>query len=470
MIRRLVAWLDRRLGGTSFTRKALDKIFPDHWSFMLGEVALYCLVVLIGTGTYLALFFHPGPDDVVYHGSYAPLDGVVMSEAYRSTIRTSFDVPSGLLFRQVHHWAALLFLFAIVLHVCRIYFTGAYRRPREINWVIGVTMLILAILNGFTGYSLPDDLLSGTGLRIAHSIVVSIPLVGQWIASLLFGGEYPGPEISTRLFVTHVMLVPGLLVALVGAHLAVLWRQKHTQFPGQGRRNDNVVGSRLWPTYAVRSLGLLFLVTGTTFLLGALAQINPVWLYGPYDPAAVSTAAQPDWYMGWIEGALRLMPPLRLHVFGYRVPELLVPAVLLPAATFVGLYLWPWIDKLLTRDRAEHHLVQRPRDHPVRTAFGAAVLTFYVVLVVGGGQDVLAQLLDWRLEALTWALRALLVAGPVLAALVTYRLCRDLADDVPLDEYTSGGEAPIGPTELPAGDASLTERAADDRAPAGAPR
>ena len=178
-----------------------------------------------------------------------------MSEAFRSTVRLSFDVRAGLVFRQMHHWAALIFVAAIVAHLCRIFFTGAFRRPRELNWIIGVTLLVLVIFNGFSGYSLPDDLLSGTGLRIAYSIALAVPVVGTWIAFLLFGGEFPAPDILSRLFVLHVLFVPAAIVGLLGAHLAILWRQKHTQFPGPGRTEDNIVGSRLWPTYAARSVG-----------------------------------------------------------------------------------------------------------------------------------------------------------------------------------------------------------------------
>jgi ubiquinol-cytochrome c reductase cytochrome b subunit len=447
MIRRILEWTNRRVGGTSFTRKTLNKVFPDHWSFMLGEVALYCLVVLVGTGTYLALLFHPGPNDVVYDGRYGPLVGIHMSEAYESTVRLSFDVRAGLLIRQVHHWAALVFIFAVLMHLCRVYFTGAYRRPREINWFVGLTMLILAMFNGFTGYSLPDDLLSGTGLRIAHSILVSIPFVGNWLAFLMFGGEFPGRQISERLFVTHVLLVPGLLIGLVIVHLAIVWRQKHTQFPGVGRRDDNVVGSRLWPTYMVRSIGLLLLVAGALFIVGALFQINPIWLFGPYQPSEVSTAAQPDWYMGWIEGALRLAPAIRWRFLGYRAPELLLPAVVLPVVTFAALYLWPAIDARLTGDREEHHLLQRPRDHPVRTSFGVAVLAFYLVLFIGGGQDVIAQQIDVRIDAVTWTLRGLLVVLPLVSAAVAYKMCLDLGREQSFDEFASGGEPPVGPTD-----------------------
>src|SRR5205085_3495787 len=277
---RLGRWFDDRLGAAHFARTALDKIFPDHWSFMLGEVALYCFVVLVVTGIYLTFFFNPSAHEVIYHGRYAPLRGLRMSEAYRSTIRLSFDVRAGLVFRQIHHWAALVFVAAIVTHLCRIFFTGAFRRPRELNWIVGVSLLVLAIANGFTGYSLADGLLSGTGLRIANSIVLAVPLLGTWLAFLFFGGEFPADALEPRLFVLHVMIVPALIIALLSVHLAVLWRQKHTQFKGPGRTEHNIMGSYLWPTYAARSLGLLAGVFGLIALLGGVAQINPIWLYG----------------------------------------------------------------------------------------------------------------------------------------------------------------------------------------------
>ena len=425
MIARLGRFVDERLRLTHFARSALNKVFPDHWSFMLGEVALYSFVVLVLTGVYLTFFFNASNQDVVYHGRYAPLNGLHMSEAYRSTIHLSFDVRAGLVFRQIHHWAALVFIAAIVTHLCRIFFTGAFRRPRELNWMVGVSLLILAIFNGFSGYSLPDDLLSGTGLRIAFSIALAVPVVGTWAAFLLFGGEFPGSVIS-RLFVIHIMVVPALIVVLLSVHLAVLWRQKHTQFAGPGKTEGNVVGSYLWPTYAARSIGLFAAVFGVLCALGGLAQINPVWLYGPFQAPAVSTAAQPDWYMGWLEGALRLFPGIRLHVFGYPISELFWPAVLLPGITFGLLFMWPFIEARITGDRGEHHLLDRPRDRPVRTAVGAGVLTFYVVLTVAGGQDILAQKLGVSIPPVTWTLRVLVLTLPLAVALLAHRLCRDL--------------------------------------------
>jgi ubiquinol-cytochrome c reductase cytochrome b subunit len=426
MIERTFKWFDDRLGVAHFTRSALDKIFPDNWSFMLGEIALYCFLVLILTGTYLSFFFSPSAKEVVYNGSYVPLKGLHMSEAFNSTVRISFDVRAGLVFRQMHHWAALIFTGAIVVHLCRVFFTGAFRRPREVNWVIGMTLLVLVMFNGFSGYSLPDDLLSGTGLRIGYSIALAVPVVGTWAAFLLFGGEFPSPDILSRLFVLHVLIIPALIAGLLGAHMAILWRQKHTQYPGPGRTETNIVGSRLWPTYAARSVGLLAGVFAVIALLGGLAQVNPIWLYGPFQPSAVSTASQPDWYMGWLEGALRLAPNWRFHVFGYTISEVFLPAVVLPGITFGLLYLWPFIERRVTGDTAEHQLLDRPREHPARTAIGVGALVFYFVLFAAGSQDIGAQKFATAIPTITVVFQVLLVVLPVLAVLITRKLCHDL--------------------------------------------
>jgi ubiquinol-cytochrome c reductase cytochrome b subunit len=449
MSRRLARAVDQRLGTSRAARSAVDKVFPDHWSFMIGEVALYALLVLIATGTFLTFFFQASSSDVVYHGSYRALRGTHMSESYRSTVRLSYDVRAGLVIRQMHHWAALIFLGAIVCHLCRIFFTGAFRKPRDVNWLIGLTLLVLGLANGFTGYSLPDDLLSGTGLRVAYSIATSVPVVGPWLASLFFGGPSVGPGTTGRLYIIHVLLVPGLILALLGAHLAILWRQKHAQFAGRGREERNVVGSRLWPTYALRSVSLLFVVASVIALLGGLAQINPVWLYGPYRPASVSTAAQPDWYLGWTEGALRLMPAVRLHVFGYRMPEVFLPGVVMPGLTFALLYAWPFLEARLRRDHDEHHLLDRPRDRPWRTSLGTAVLSFYVLLFVAGAQDIWATLLHVPVITVRNVLRVVVLVAPVLVALVTAKVCRDLRRHVPADEFAASGDAPIGRNEVP---------------------
>ena len=426
MIRHLVLWLDDRLGVASFARQALRKAFPDHWAFMLGEIALYCFLLLVLTGTFLTFFFTASGQDVVYHGPYAPLDGRRMSAAYASVLHLSFEVRAGLVMRQIHHWAALVFVAAIVVHVLRVFFTGAFRRPREINWIVGTSLLLLAMAEGFTGYSLPDDLLSGTGIRIAYSVALSIPVVGTWLAFLFFGGEFPTAIVIGRLLVIHIMMLPGLLIAAISVHLAIVWHQKHTQFRGPGRAETNVVGSPLWPTYAMKSVGLAFLIFAILALLGGMVQINPVWLYGPYTPTTATSPAQPDWYIGWLEGMLRLLPSWDIRVFGHTIPGPFVPGVLLPTVFFAALFLWPFIEHRITGDNAPHHLLDRSRDVPWRSGVGAAVLTFAIVLTLGGSNDVLARFFGIPVEWITDALRAGLAVLPAAVGFATYAVCRDL--------------------------------------------
>jgi ubiquinol-cytochrome c reductase cytochrome b subunit len=420
-------WLDERLGTASFARNALRKVYPDHWSFLLGEIALFCLVVLVFTGVFLTFFYVPDTrGTTVYQGPYVPLRGQQVSDAYNSVLRLSFQVRAGLLMRQTHHWAALVFVAAIVVHLCRIFFTGAFRRPRELNWIIGISLLFLGMAEGFTGYSLPDDLLSGVGLRIFDSVVLAIPVVGTWIASLGFGGEFPAPEMISRLFVFHVMLLPAILIAGVAVHIGILVLQKHTQYPGTGRTERNVVGKRFWPEQTFKSVSLLLLTAGTLAGLGGLFQINPVWQYGPYNPANVSSPAQPDWYIGFLDGALRLGPPWSFKLFGYTISEVFWPAILFPAVAFGILILWPWIERRFTRDYAEHHLLNRPRDVPLRTAVGMAGLTVFFVCFLEGGNDILAVLLNVSVEAITRILQYAFVLGPLVAGLITYLVCRSL--------------------------------------------
>ncbi len=424
---RTARWFDDRLGASRFVRSTLDKIFPDHWSFMLGEIALYSFVVLLVTGAYLTFFYVPSLRDVVYNGRYAPLRGLHMSEAYRSTIDLSFQVRAGLVMRQVHHWAAVVFIGAMVVHLARVFFTGAFRRPRELNWVVGIIMLILGIVNGFAGYSLPDDLLSGSGLRVAYSILESIPVGGTWLAFLIFGGPYPSESILSRLYVVHILLIPAVLVGLVGAHLAIMWHQKHTQFKGRGRTEENVVGVPMWPTFAAKSTGFMLVNAAVLSALGGLAQINPVWLYGPYQPAQVSSASQPDWYMGWLDGALRIFPNWEVHALGHSIGNVFFPGVLLPGITFGLLTAWPWLEARRSGDRATHHLLDRPRDAPVRTAMGVAAIVFYTVLFAAGGTDVLAVTVNVSENFIIWAARIAVLVLPPVSGLVTWRLCKELS-------------------------------------------
>lgn len=420
-----IEWVDDRLGTAKFTRKSLNKIFPDHWSFMLGEIAMYSFFILLGTGVFLTLFFNPSMATTVYHGSYTPLDGHTMSQAYASTLNLSFNVRAGLVMRQMHHWAANVFIAAIVVHLLRVFFTGAFRKPREINWVIGSILLILAIVEGFLGYSLPDDLISGTGIRIAYSIILSVPVVGSYIASFLFGGQYPGHVIIPRFYSIHILLIPALMAGLLGAHLAIMWHQKHTQFKGKGRTEKNVVGVAMWPAYALQAGGFFFLTAAVIAALGGLFQINPIWLYGPYVPYKVSYAVQPDWYMGWLDGALRLFPSWEITGFGHMIPTIFFPAVLLPGVTFTLLMAWPWIERRFTKDDEYHNLLDNPRDNTWRTTIGVAVLTFYMVLFFASSTDVLANFFNVSLNLVLWSFRVAVFVIPVITAVIAHKITKE---------------------------------------------
>jgi ubiquinol-cytochrome c reductase cytochrome b subunit len=414
---------DQRYHPAAGLRKQFNKVFPTHWSFMLGEIALYSFIVLLLSGTYLAIFFDPSMVEVTYNGPFENLRGIHMSRAFESSLQISFDVRGGLFVRQVHHWAALIFVAAMVVHMFRTFFTGAFRKPREANWVIGVLLLFLGFFAGFTGYSLPDDLLSGTGLRIASGFTLAVPVIGTWTQWALFGGEFPGTEIIPRLYIVHVLLIPGILLALIAVHVGLVWYQKHTQFPGPGRTEGNVVGVRILPAFAAKG-GAFFAVTvGVIAMMGGLFQINPIWNFGPYNPAHISAGSQPDWYVLFTEGMLRIFPPWDIHLGDYNIPPAFwaSPAFLPVLYVLAGIY--PWVEKRFTKDNALHNLLQRPRDAPVRTALGAMAISFYTVLVLSGSNDIIAYFFDVSLNATTWAGRIGVLVVPPIAYYVTYRIC-----------------------------------------------
>ncbi|NNH74164.1 cytochrome bc complex cytochrome b subunit [Nocardia uniformis] len=417
---------DERYQAAAFLKRSINKVFPTHWSFLLGEIALYSFIILILSGVYLTLFFDPSMTEVVYNGSYQPLRGVTMSRAYESTLEISFDVRGGLFVRQVHHWAALLFVAAMIVHLSRIFFTGAFRKPREANWVIGSLLLILATFEGFFGYSLPDDLLSGTGLRAAFSgITMGTPVVGTWLHWLMFGGDFPGNIIIPRLYIAHVLLFPGIMIVLVVAHIGLVWYQKHTQYPAPGRTEHNVVGTRIVPVFSLDQGAFFAFNLAVLSIMGGLLQINPVWNLGPYNPSQVSAGTQPDFYLMWTDGFLRLFPAWELYIFGHTVPGSFSVALLMPLI-FTMLITYPWIEKRLSGDRVHHNLLQRPRDVPTRTAIGAMSLTFYIVLTLACVNDIIALQFDISLNATTWIFRIGLLLAPPLAYYIAYRLCLGL--------------------------------------------
>jgi len=423
----VATWADERLGLGTAMKKNLRKVFPDHWSFMLGEIALWSFVILLLTGVFLTLWYVPSMSEVVYEGSYDPLRGVTMSDAMASTLRLSFDVRGGLLLRQMHHWAALIFVSSMMVHLLRVYFTGAYRKPRELNWVIGSLLLLLGTLEGFTGYSLPDDLLSGTGIRAADGFMKSMPVVGSYMSFFLFGGEFPGEQIIPRLYIIHVLLIPGILLALVAAHMLLLVYHKHTQWPGPGRTEENVVGFPMLPVYAAKAGGFFFIVFGVTAIMGGLLSINPIWKYGPYDPTKVTAGSQPDWYMGWPDGALRIMPGWEFHFFGYSFAlNVFLPIIVLPGLMFTILMLLPFLESWITGDKREHHLLERPRDAPTRTALMVSLMTFYGLLWAAGGNDIIAIKFNLSINQITYFMRVAVFLGPLIAFLVTRRWCISL--------------------------------------------
>jgi quinol---cytochrome-c reductase cytochrome b subunit len=420
-------WLDDRFGGARGLRVLARKVFPDHWSFLLGEIALWSFVILLLTGTFLSLFFVPSMSEVVYHGSYVKLDGITMSQAYQSTLNISFDVRGGLLIRQIHHWAADLFMAAILVHMLRVFFTGAYRKPREINWLIGIGLFTLGLIEGLFGYSLPDDQLSGAGLRVFEGILQGIPIVGTYLAFFLFGGAFPGNSIIPRMYILHVLLVPGLLLGLITAHLFIMFHQKHTQMPGKGNTEKNVNGQPFFPYFMAKGGAWFLFIFGALVLLATFAQINPVWIYGPYTPVAISSASQPDFYMGILEGSLRIMPAWEISFLGHTLTlSVLIPFAVPLTVVLGGAALWPFFERWATGDTAVHNINDRPRNAATRTATGVAAMTFYAVLWIEGANDVIADKLQIPLYTITWAARVLVFLGPALAYVITKRVCLGL--------------------------------------------
>ena len=414
--------IDSRYTAAAGIRRQINKVFPTHWSFMLGEIALYSFLILLLTGVYLTLFFDPSITKVIYDGAYLPLNGVEMSRAYETALNLSFEVRGGLFIRQMHHWAALMFMVSMTMHMLRIFFTGAFRRPREANWIIGCVLLLLGMAEGFMGYSLPDDLLSGVGLRIMSAIIVGLPIIGTWMHWLIFGGDFPSELMLDRFYIAHVLIIPGVILGLIAAHLALVWYQKHTQFPGPGRAENNVVGVRILPLFGIKAAAFGLITAGVLALMAGLTTINAIWLLGPYNPAQVSAGSQPDIYMLWTDGLARVMPAWELYLGHYTVPGAFWVAML-AGLMVVLLIAYPFIEAKITGDTAHHNLLQRPRDVPVRTSLGMMGIAFYFLVTLSGGNDLFAYHFGVSLNAMTWVGRIGLIVLPPLAYFVTYRIC-----------------------------------------------
>jgi quinol---cytochrome-c reductase cytochrome b subunit len=443
ILRRAVRFLDERSGSAPLLLKVLRYLFPDHWSFLLGEAALYAFVVLVGTGVYLTLFFEPSLAKTVYHGTYAPLRGVQMSNAYKSAVHLSFDVKAGLLMRQTHHWAADVFVVAIVVHLMRIFFTGAFRRPRELTYLIGLLMLFVTFLEGYLGYSMVDDLLSGMGLAIGYSVAMSIPVVGANLALLIWGAPYPGdPAFESRMYVAHVFILPIAIGVLISLHLALVALRHHTQFRGARQSERILVGVPTFPGQTPRSLGLMLAVASVLFLLGGLVQINPIWLWGPYEVGLSTNGAQPDWYLGWLIGAMRLVPHFDLTIGDYTVvPNPFWGGALFPLVVLAVLAAWPWAERRLTGDRRLHNLLDRPRDAPLRTGLGAGFLSWVFLVFISGSADRITVLFGLPYEQLLMAFRVAVVVAPFVVFVVVWRACVELGRTDVVEHEREAAEA-----------------------------
>lgn len=413
-----------RLGAGMSTRMtaARTRVIPLHWSNLFGVAAMACLVIVVITGIFLVFVYAPSSEQVRYTGTYPPLIDIEMSRAYASTLAISFDIPGGLLMRQAHHWAALLLPATVILQILVSFFTGAFRRPRRGAWVLLFLVFVMSLAAGWSGYALPDDLLSGTGLRIVEGITLGIPFVGTWLTNLLFGGAFPG-RIIENLYPLHVLVFPAALVLFLALRIRSAWRQRSPQFPGPGRTQQNVVGLPLFPQMATRASGMFLVVSGLIVAVSATVTVAPIWLYGPSSPGDASAGSQPDWYTGFLDGALRLIPP------GWEVEWLgrtWTLAVIVPLAV-VGLFLllvatYPFLEEWITGDRREHHLLVRPRNAPGRTAIGVAAMTFYGALWGAASADLIATHFVVGLETTIHFFQAAAILGPILAFDITRRI------------------------------------------------
>jgi ubiquinol-cytochrome c reductase cytochrome b subunit len=404
--RRLARFFDERLGAAPFVRTALRKVYPDHWSFYLGEFALYCFMLLVATGVWLTFVYVPSKGG-----------------AYASVVALGRGDPIGYLIRQVHHWSAVVFVAAIVLHMGRIFFTAAFRKPRELNWLVGVLLLMLASLTGFTGYSLPDDSLSGTGLRIGASVALSVPFIGAWASNLLNGGAYPGPLLLPHIYVIHVYFLPVTIALLLSLHLGMLVLQKHTQFAPD---ESVVVGRRFYPDYLLRTIAALGVTVAVIVTLASIVEINPIERYGEYQDWVVPNPAAPDWYAGWLDGALRLGPAVEWRIFGHPIPAIFWPGVVLPSLALVLVLVWPWIDAWLSGDRAYHDVLVPPSAAPLRVGVGAALITAGVVLTLAASDDQQAFALHVPVPALVWLYRLAFAFGSIGVGLLAAMFARQV--------------------------------------------
>ena len=405
-------------------RQRFDQVFPTHWSSLLAQVAVGSFIVLVLSGIYLEFFFDPSMADTVYNGPYENLHGVGMTHAFQSTLAITFEHRGGLFIRQLHNWASSLFIASLLASLVVKFFIGAFRKPRHTVWMVSVGLLFVAVMGAFTGLLLPDDMLSGTSLRMTSGYILSIPVVGTWLHWMVFGGEFPGTQVLPLMHVAH-LLIPVAIVGLFVLRARLLRKHGYPQAAGEGRTETNVVGLR-GRAYAIRSAAMYAVTIGVLGVMAAVFQVNPVWQYGPADPADVSAGSTSPWFFGWVDGAVRLMPAWEIHLGNYTIPPWFWPSMVFLPLSFIAFAVYPLVEARFTRDTAEHHLVQRPRDVPVRTSLGMLVATFYACLQLAAATDVIAFTFNLSADAVYWGARIAIFVLPGCAYWVTYRICLGL--------------------------------------------
>lgn len=421
-------WLTSRLK-LNDKQTFLGKAFPADDSFLLGEVAIFSFVIVVLSGIFLGTFYEPSSADVAYQGAVSQFQGEQMPAAFVSVLNITYGIPFGMFVRRIHHWGAHLFIASLGLHMLRVFFTGAYRNPREINWVVGSLLAILAMLASYTGYSLPYDEFATTATGIGYNIALSIPLIGDFIAELLFAGEFPASGTIPRLYFLHVLLIPLAILLLLAAHMFILMTQKHTE----GRRSSEdadgadveeeddsvIIGLPLYPNQAAVSVLVFSLTAATIAFLAGFLPVHNIAAYGPNDPASTPAIVMPDWFLMWFYGFLKIIPSsFTFHVVGIEFNTEFWGGVFFPAIVFAVLIFWPFIDQ----SDEERHFSADPLSRPIPTAIGVGAIVLVLVASLAGMNNLLATALGMSVGAVTPILTILVIVLPIIAAVLTYVL------------------------------------------------
>ena len=378
---RIRDWIEERLELEKFARRYLKKAFPTHPTFLCGEMALFSFVMLVITGIFLGLSYEPSVREVNLFGRFVPA-------AYASVVK--IDLSSfGLITRRVHHWSAMLMIASVLLHLMRVYFTGCYKNPREINWIIGLILFGATFFASFTGYLLPYSEFSVTATSIGYYIAKSIPWLGNWISRLIFCGSFPADETIPRFFFMHVMLIPLTLITLIAIHMVILVKQKHSEprhnlSRPESRGGKRLIGIPLWPNQVLISFCFFFFMAFVIFFIAVLLPANPVENYGPPGPG--TPIMRPDWYFLAIYGLLKLIPgTLHFDLLGAKITSETVGGVFFPGLAAILLIVLPFIDR---RSKPQYYM-DNPLDHPFRTSIGIMGLSLSAMLVLAGYIDIL---------------------------------------------------------------------------------